>query len=576
MSALWFSRWWKHPVKSAKRSRPRRRVKPRLEALEDRCVPSIDMVTSLSGSATVAGSLPFEVANAASHDTIRFATNLDGGTITLGNTLDINNTLTIDGADNRITVNGGGLRVVMIEAGTSVIIDGLTITGGVSPPGLNGGGIYNKGILSLINSTVTGNSGGGSGGIYNASTGMMVMSGDTVNNNSATGSAGTGGGIGNVGTLEIINCTIAENTANQGGGIANIGALSVVNSTVAFNTVTGAGADGGGIDTFGGSDQLSLLNTVVYNPNSGAATDNEVLGTIAQAQALIYGPAPYKVAPGGDHGGSSLGGNPLLGPLQNNGGDTATMALLPGSPAIGHGATSSAIPGLAVTPVDQRGYPRPANSIDIGAVQTLTPQQRFVESLYLDFLHRTGDLSGQSDAGGWVTAVGQGMPAATVANAIARSPEALGVAVDGLYQRFLGRSADPAGRAGFVSYLQNGGTLEGATQLMLASPEYHSHFSSDSAFVQSLYQNVLQRTGSTPEAGGWVALLPQMGRAGVANAFLSSQEYRTVEVIDDYTKLLDRTKPPAAAEVNAWVGTGLDILSIDAFFAGSPEYQMNG
>jgi hypothetical protein len=67
-----------------------------------------------------------------------------------------------------------------------------------------------------------------------------------------------------------------------------------------------------------------------------------------------------------------------------------------------------------------------------------------------------------------------------------------------------------------------------------------------------------------------------MGRAGVANAFLSSQEYRTVEVIDDYTKLLDRAQPPSAAEVSGWVGAGFDLLTIDAHIAGSPEYQMDG
>jgi hypothetical protein len=46
------------------------------------------------------------------------------------------------------------------------------------------------------------------------------------------------------------------------------------------------------------------------------------------------------------------------------------MALLPGSPAIGAGVSTSAIPGLTVPTTDQRGDPRPANSIDIGAFQT--------------------------------------------------------------------------------------------------------------------------------------------------------------------------------------------------------------
>jgi hypothetical protein len=57
--------------------------------------------------------------------------------------------------------------------------------------------------------------------------------------------------------------------------------------------------------------------------------------------------------------------NPLLGPLQDNGGPTPTMAILPGSPAIRAGVTTDA------PAADQRGFPRVVQgSIDIGAFQT--------------------------------------------------------------------------------------------------------------------------------------------------------------------------------------------------------------
>jgi hypothetical protein len=62
--------------------------------------------------------------------------------------------------------------------------------------------------------------------------------------------------------------------------------------------------------------------------------------------------------------------DPLLAPLGDSGGPTATMALLPGSPAIGGGTADGA------PTTDQRGQPR-AGHIDIGAFQsqgfTLTP-----------------------------------------------------------------------------------------------------------------------------------------------------------------------------------------------------------
>jgi len=204
----------------------------------------------------------------------------------------------------------------------------------------------------------------------------------------------------------------------------------------------------------------------------------------------------------------------------------------------------------------------------------LTGNAAFVETLYLDFLHRTGNLSDPKDAGIWVTRMSQGMPAATVANLVAHSSEALGVAVDGLYHRFLGRDADAAGRAGFVSYLQAGGTLEGVSQILLASPEYQSRFPTDSSFVQSLYQNLLHRTGSAAEVNWWVAKLPQLGRTGVAQGFLLSQEYRADEVSDDYTWFLHRTG--SSADIKSWVNSGKDFLTIDAIFAGSSEFQMNG
>jgi hypothetical protein len=198
----------------------------------------------------------------------------------------------------------------------------------------------------------------------------------------------------------------------------------------------------------------------------------------------------------------------------------------------------------------------------------------FVETLYLDFLHRTGDLENPKDAGIWVTRMSQGMSAGTVANLVAHSSEALGVAVDGLYHRFLGRDADAAGRASFVSYLQNGGTLESVSQMMLASPEYQSRFPTAASFVQSLYQNLLQRTGSAAEVAGWVARLPQLGRAGVAQGFLLSHEYRAIEVAEDYTWFLHRAG--STADINGWVNTGKDLLTIDAIFAGSQEFQVNG
>src|SRR5262249_17195519 len=61
-----------------------------------------------------------------------------------------------------------------------------------------------------------------------------------------------------------------------------------------------------------------------------------------------------------------LGVNPMLSPLGDYGGPTPTMALLPGSPAIGRGASGAGIPTT-----DQRGLPLDFPNPDIGAFQTI-------------------------------------------------------------------------------------------------------------------------------------------------------------------------------------------------------------
>jgi hypothetical protein len=565
-----------------RRYRPARAVKPvspirpRLEVLEDRCVPNTDMVTNLSGSSLVSGSLPFEVAHAAAGDTIIFAPTLKGGTIFLNNTLDIATILTIEGANNGITVNGGGTqRTIEIEAGNTAIINGLTITGGLAPPGFNGGGIFNLGSLVLTNSTVTGNMAAGSAGIFNAAGAKMTMAGDTVNNNTATAAGGEGGGIGNVGKLDMTNCTITANTANQGAGISNIGVLNVVNCTVALNTLTGGGANGGGIQTFGGSDQLALLNSIVFNPNSGAA---DVLGTIAEAQADMIAFGPVTIAPGGDKGGNKLGFSPVLGPLQDHNGPTATMALLTGSFAIGAGASTSQIPDLTVPTTDQRGDPRPANSIDMGAFQTEPAPLSFVQALYNDFLGRNGSASEWNQWVSLLPTLGQG----GVAFAISHSPEALTYAVDGFYVKFLGRAAVGGEEAVWVNALEHGATEEQVISVILSSSEFAAHANAligganaDANYVQALYQLLLHRTASMAEVNFWLGALPN-GRAAVALGFLGSAEYRGDVVTGLYGTLLDRPTAPTASDVAGWVNSGLDTLAIETAFASSAEYFQNG
>jgi predicted outer membrane repeat protein len=330
---------WRKQVartRCTRRSALSARVRPTFERLEDRCVPSF-VVTNLSGNPAAPGSLPYELglANAApSPCTITFAPGLTG-TINLSASLTLDPTLpisiTIDGAGAKIAVNGqNAVQDFVVGAGQTAEIDNLTITGG---KGLIGGGIVSSGDLTLKGDTLTGN----------------------------TATFG-GGGISSQGTLTMINDTVTGNSAVSTGAGIYIHATStatITNSTVANNMLTGVGPLGGGISDNGAT--LSLINTIVYDPNSGTVVGPDVWGPVSVAQNSLFGSI---VAITANFGGNQINTNPLLGPLQDNGGPTPTMALLPGSPAIDAG-TSAGAPA-----VDQRGYIRPAGAgFDIGAFE---------------------------------------------------------------------------------------------------------------------------------------------------------------------------------------------------------------
>src|SRR5262249_11113258 len=134
---------------------------------------------------------------------------------------------------------------------------------------------------------------------------------------------------------------------------------------------------------------------------------------------------------------------------------------------------------------------------NIDVTNTLSNQRAFVQALYNELLGRTGSLS---ELDGWVNILNSGGQPAVV-NGILRSTESLGRIVDSFYLRFLGRTSDTAGRNGWINFLKNGGTLEAMTTAFVTSTEYINRINVD--YVQSLYINILGRTGSQTELAGW-------------------------------------------------------------------------
>src|SRR5262249_9914723 len=138
------------------------------------------------------------------------------------------------------------------------------------------------------------------------------------------------------------------------------GALIVRNSTITANTTF---IGGGGIENRDDST-LHLRNTILAGNNRGP-NPSDLSGSLTSSGHNLIGDTSDG---SGFDATDLLDVNPLLGPLQDNGGPTFTHALLPGSPALDAGDNTGA------PETDQRGLPRiVAGRIDIGAFEEQTP-----------------------------------------------------------------------------------------------------------------------------------------------------------------------------------------------------------
>jgi hypothetical protein len=392
--------------------------------LEAREVPSTCVVNSLGdtgvGTATDQGDLRFCLSRAdaqAGEDLIVFSVQ---GTINLTKPLpEITDDLIIAGPGaDKLTVDAHRTgSVFWVRSDVSAQIYTLTATHGAA---MLGGGILNQGTLTLAGVAVTGNAVASSsssvygGGIYNS--GSLLLADSTVSGNSSAASNfwyaafGYGGGIANTGVMAIDSTTVSGNSVtastgyglalSYGGGIYNAGSLAVSSSTVAFNAAYGVPDDsctgyGGGVYNAAGATLALDHSTVAAN---GAGSPFECWGGgggiavksggVSVLDSVVAGNQAYDQGNGPDLDGAlaisaynlfgkSMGGSgyaptdlldvdPKLGPLQDNGGPTLTMALLPGSPAIDSGDNTDA------PDWDQRGpgFPRIVNgTIDRGAFE---------------------------------------------------------------------------------------------------------------------------------------------------------------------------------------------------------------
>jgi hypothetical protein len=326
---------------------------------------------------------------AAPGDSIVFASSLSG-TLALSTAANPKDTFYIQrpvqiagpGA-NQVTVEGlSGHRVFAFDPTSGVTamaaeLSGLTINGGSYPGGAGAGIDANKTTLELDRMTVSNNRGMFISGVDVFGTGAtLVMNDSTVTGNAASSTGGTGGVYSEYGG-SINNSTISGNTGGVGAGVASYGPLEITGSTVAGNAETTPDA-GQILDSQG---VLTLRDSIVAGSGSLPDVVLETGATGSASFSLIRDPSP----PSGDTAVSLdatdiTGLDPQLGPLQLNGGPTATMVPQLTSPVLDRGKSF----GLTT---DQRGLPRPfvlptvpasvvpagGDRSDIGAVEEETP-----------------------------------------------------------------------------------------------------------------------------------------------------------------------------------------------------------
>jgi CSLREA domain-containing protein len=262
---------------------------------------------------------------------------------------------TIDG--NGLTTNDRVIEVANFAPPITVNFRNVTIRDGggpVSSPSISGGGLGVFGAtqahtVNVFNSTITGNRGIVGGGLNNGTIGKVTLVNTTVSGNSASVD---GGGISNDGLMTLVNTTVSANTANAdgdfiGGGGGIVGTddpVSLRNSILAGNSDGGQGAkepecDGAAGLVSAGANVIGSLDGCVYAP--GATPDKTAVA------------------------------DPGLLALASNGGPVQTHALATTSPAVNFGVSCEAF--------DARYLPRSmGGACDSGAYELATCGGRVV------------------------------------------------------------------------------------------------------------------------------------------------------------------------------------------------------
>jgi predicted outer membrane repeat protein len=284
-----------------------------------------------------------------------------GGGIYADGILNVTNSVI---SENEVSEDGGG---IYSAHETNIILSKIND----NRAALKGGAVCNEDVdlegkrVYVADSTLDGNRALDGGGIYNR--GELILKGSAVTNNQALRYGGgiwtAGVGVGLSNSFYSINSTLSGNKAEDGGGIWGgeikntglfTGHIVLVNLTIVNNLSDGIYIHAGTLN----------IKNVLLSQNGGVNCDFKAEVTQKHNLSDDETCDAYIVA------------NPVIGPLQDNGGVTLTHKLLPGSPAIDRAIDTA---GLFT---DQRNYPRPRDGswdnisdMDIGSYEADYPTE---------------------------------------------------------------------------------------------------------------------------------------------------------------------------------------------------------
>lgn len=303
------------------------------------------------------------IAAAASGDIIDLSA-LTCSTITLSSgaiRVDVDD-LDIEGPGTGLAVDGAGSDSVFLHYGQGTLgLRRLTIANGSFDGG--GGCIFSQASVALDQVVVRDCQGGSE---YGAGGGVLALGDLTIDSSTLSGNRAFAGGAAVAdGAVEIRNSTLSGNGASHFGGALYHGGEGAGGATLTIlnSTITDNHADYAGGGMYIGYDPAITIESSVIAGNSASYVNDLAAGdplTVAGNHNLVG--SSSLILPG-----DTLDGDPLLGPLADNGGPTPTHAPLAGSPLIDAGSNPANL-GF-----DQRGDGHPrvlGEAADIGAIES--------------------------------------------------------------------------------------------------------------------------------------------------------------------------------------------------------------